>query len=647
MRYLMTLGAALAVILLLSAALACGGNGGDDDRRGDDARTAENLSPDDPEFRATVDAAQARIGATRTAREAAVASGQGDRPAPTDTPAAAPIAVSTRPRPMPTIAPPTPTPGAPAAGPANYELSAVRNWDYANQEDPAATARISSIGWIADGLQSAGEFNAAEYLVNIAIDAPDTLNAILDAHAVAQRLGPLDLPALLSLQRMAQNRPQRLAQLTAAPWFRDGLTETEAAIVAILYGRAGFQSPEFDDIVGDPNILNVVVSATAGAGAVGGSGAVPVVVIRSGPPPPGSPVLAAAQIAVPVYEEMFQAPLPTPAIIIHITPFVAGFAAGTNYQTHITLKPEIDAGERPDFARHAVFHEIAHYYLYARPGWYAEGGADFAASYAEYATRGAPIAATNSPCAGAASISELERRLPDDDDDNGGGGANDPDDAGLWRCNYALGERLLLALYRELGEERFLQGWRALYAELIQQPGYPSQRKFAADDLRIAWLRAGGMTAQPALEHIWDQWYRGSADRAVAAPPDTTPVDPYLPAVQGYIDAAYIALNQMGEPVTSFPARDVDDFVYLTLEYSYSYAGAPQELTFEVAEYYQDGFSAGGRSLTVTMEPQHIGGTQWVSVGPSPPASWAPGRYWVYVYEGGRKIAEVSFEVTP
>lgn len=642
----MTLAAALSLILLLSAALACGGNGDDDDGRDDDAPTTSDLTPDDPQFQATIDAALARIAATRTARDAAVA-GRPDNPLPpTNTPPSPPIAMPTRPRPMPTISPPTPTPGAPAAAPANYELSAVRNWDYADQEDPAATARISSIGWIADGLQSAGEFNAAEHLVNIAIDAPETLNAILDAHAVTQRLGPLDLPALLSLQRMAQNRPQRLAQLTAAPWFRDGLTETEAAIVAILYGRASFQSPEFDDIVRDPNILNVTVSATAGAGAVGGSGAVPVVVIRSGPPPPASPVLAAAQIAVPVYEEMFQAPLPTPAIIIHITPFVAGVAAGTNYQTHITLKPEIDAGARPDFARHAVFHEIAHYYLYARPAWYAEGGAELAASYAEYATRGAPIAATNSPCAAAASLSELERRLPDDDT-SAGSGADDPDDAGLWRCNYALGERLMLALYRELGEERFLQGWRALYSELTRQPGYPSQRKFVADDLRIAWLRAGGMTAQPTLEHIWDQWYRGTADRAIAAPPDTTPVDPSLPSVQGYIDDAYIALNQLGEPVTSFSARDVASFVYLTLEYSYSYAGAPQQLTFEVAEYYQDGFSAGRRTLSVEMEPQHIGGTQWVSVGPSPPASWAPGRYWVYVYEGGRKIAEVTFEVTP
>ena len=81
---------------------------------------------------------------------------------------------------------------------------------------------------------------------------------------------------------------------------------------------------------------------------------------------------------------------------------------------------------------------------------------------------------------------------------------------GLWQCNYFLGERLMLALYRQLGEERFLQGWRELYGELARDPSYPSQRDFTETEIRVAWLRAGGMTMQPKLEHVWDQWYRGT-----------------------------------------------------------------------------------------------------------------------------------------
>ncbi len=621
MRYYLLL---LCATLLLTTAFACGG----DDEPPAAATPAPAANPDD--FQATIDAALARIAATKAFSGAAT-----QLPAATPTPTMGRPTVDAAGRPAPTPPAATPAPSVDSSS-SVYDLAEIRNWEYAGQNAASAVARIRSIGWIVDGLQTVDEFNAAERLVNIAIDAPDTLDILLDNHTLSEGLKPLDLPALLSLQRLAQNRPERLAPLTAAGWFRDGLTPDEAAIVAVLYDRSRFESPEFDDIVSDPESLEV----TMGEARNGAGESVPIAVIRSGGVPAGSPVLATARMAVPVYEEMFAAPLPTPAIVFHITPYVAGTLAGTNYQTHITLKPEIDRNEQPDSGGHLVFHEIAHYYLYAEPEWYAEGGAEFAASYARKATQGAPIAATNSPCAAAASLSEVERRTPDDRREA-------QSDADLWRCNYSLGERLLLSLYRELREERFLQGWRALYAELRREPSYPAQRDFSETDLRVAWLRAGGMAGQPALEHIWDQWYRGSADRAIATPPDTEPVDAALPAINGRIDDAYIALQQLGGPVSSFSANEVAGWVYLTLEYSYALSDGPQELELAVVEYYQDGFTYRRRNQTVTLKPEHIGGTQWVSVGPTPPRRWAPGQYWVSVHAGGRKVAEVGFEVTP
>ena len=629
MRYYLLL---LCAALLLTTAFACGG---DDESPAAPATPAPAPNPDD--FQATIDAALARIAATRAFSAAA-----SQLPAATATPAPTmgrpTVGAAGRPSPTPPAA--TPAPSVDSSS-SVYDLTEIRNWEYAGQNAASAVARIRSIGWIVDGLQTVDEFNAAERLVNIAIDAPDTLDILLDNHTLSEGLKPLDLPALLSLQRLAQNRPERLAPLTAAGWFRDGLTPAEAAIVAVLYDRSRFESPEFDDIVSDPESLEVTMGETRN----GAGESVPIAVIRSrddddGDVPAGSPVMATARMAVPIYEEMFAAPLPTPAIVFHITRDVVGMAAGTNYQTHITLKPEIDRNEQPDFGRHTVFHEIAHYYLYAEPEWYAEGGAEFAASYARKATQGAPIAATNSPCAAAASLSEVERRTPGDRREA-------QSDADLWRCNYSLGERLLLSLYRELGEERFLQGWRALYAELRREPSYPAQRDFSETDLRVAWLRAGGMAGQPALEHIWDQWYRGAADRAIVAPPDAGPVDTALPAINGRIDDAYIALQQLGGPVTSFSANEAAGWVYLTLEYSYALSDGPQELELAVVEYYQDGFTYRRRNQTVTLKPEHIGGTQWVSVGPTPPRRWAPGQYWVSVHAGGRKIAEVGFEVTP
>ena len=605
----------IVVIVLVGAVLACGDGESDADRYA----------------QATIEAAIARIASTAATNE----------PSPDAPTAIAPTAAPTiaTPTDAPTVTSPAvptntllPTPTLPAV----HEITEVRNWQFAEQSAPDVVDTVRAVDWIADGLQNATEFNAAERLLNIGILAPETLDTLLDSHTVGSRLTAFDLPALLSLQRMAQDRPERLAQLTKEPWFRDGLTDSEAAIVAALYERSRFVSPEFDTIVANPESLNVEIrTATNRAG-----GAVPIAILRSGTIPADSQVMSTSRLAVPLMEDMFDAPFPMPAIVIHITEYVSGVAAGTNYQTHITLKPAIDANEIPEFAVHSVLHEIAHYYLYSNPIWYAEGGADFAASYARNVASGTPIEATNSPCAAAVSLSELEFRLPADP------GVNE-EDADLSRCVYSLGERLILALYRHLGEERFLQGWREPYQTLAAQPTYPVDYDFPEVELRVAYLRTGGRLMQPELEHIWDQWYRGTASTIVEGVPDPTPPDPSLASVNGRIDSAHVSLTQFGSATDSFSVSEQQGWVFLNLEYSYQVPSGAEKRTWELVEYYQDGYAYSRRSVDVDFEAQYAGGTRWLSLGPTPPHRWAPGRYWAYVYEDGRKIAEVEYEVTP
>ena len=67
----------------------------------------------------------------------------------------------------------------------------------------------------------------------------------------------------------------------------------------------------------------------------------------------------------------------------------------------------------------------------------------------------------------------------------------------------------------------------------------------------------------------------------------------------------------------------------------------------EIVEYFEDGFEFRRRSDKLTAEDRYIGGTSWWSVGLPPSRKWYPGRYWVYVYAGERKVAEVQYEVTP
>ena len=590
-----------------------------------DASATESPEVD---LQATIDAALARVAASSETVATPTAIPSATAPQPT-APSAAP---TDTPRPEPP-AKPSPTPNA---QPPAYQLSEVRNWDYARQSAPPVAVRIASLDWVADGLQDKYEFNAVERLVNVGIGNSEVLDTILDAHLQGRSPEPLDLPALLSLQRMAQDTPKHLERLHGADWFRDGWTDAEAAIVAILYDRSLFQSPEFDAILADPSTLTVELGTTQNLAGE----PVPIAIARSGPAPPTSPVMAVAQLAVPLFEEMFAAPFPTPAIVIHVTDYVIGTAGGSNEQTHVTLLTKIDQSAEPGSDAHLIYHEIAHYYLYAEPTWYAEGGADFAASYVLRNTTGSALEPTNYPCGYAGNLAELELRSPDDPREA-------QNDADLYRCNYFLGERLLMALYHQLGEERFLSGWRELYARLARDPSYPSQQEFSETDIRVEWLRAGGMQMQPDLEHIWDQWYRGRASTVVEGVPDPAPADPTLPTVNGRVDQAYVALSVDGNPIHRFSASDVEGWVYLTLKYSYSISGDPRQLEFELVEYFQDGFTNNRRRVSVQFESQFAGGTQWLSVGPTAPLRLGAGHYWIYVYESGRKIAEVQFEVTP
>ena len=205
----------------------------------------------------------------------------------------------------------------------------------------------------------------------------------------------------------------------------------------------------------------------------------------------------------------------------------------------------------------------------------------------------------------------------------------------------------MLTLYNRLGEEKFLQGWRELYGTLTQTPAYPSEHDFEEGELRVAWLRAIGQHNQPELEQIWERWYRGAASFVVEGAPDPSPTDPGLPAVNGRIGRAYIVLSPDGPAVNAFSASDVTGWAYLTLEYSQRMEGSAKELTLEIVEYFEDGLPYSRHNVVIDFEPQHSGGTQWISLGPQPGQRWAPGRYWAYVYEGGRKVAEIEYEVTP
>ena len=152
-------------------------------------------------------------------------------------------------------------------------------------------------------------------------------------------------------------------------------------------------------------------------------------------------------------EAFMDEPLPINYVGVLFENAVVGSAAGTNFGTHIAIRPKFDiddGSQAADFTGHVIAHEVAHYYWSGNDDWVDEGAADFLASISERARTGQPLEATNHPCAVASSINALARF-----DTN-----RDPD---AFDCNYALGERLFLDMYGSLDENRFKRGFGTLY----------------------------------------------------------------------------------------------------------------------------------------------------------------------------------------
>ena len=67
----------------------------------------------------------------------------------------------------------------------------------------------------------------------------------------------------------------------------------------------------------------------------------------------------------------------------------------------------------------------------------------------------------------------------------------------------------------------------------------------------------------------------------------------------------------------------------------------------ELVHYYEDGFEFIRSSVTFTAYGYSTGNSWWLQVGQSPSNPWAPGEYRLHVYNEGRKLVELEYEVTP
>ena len=547
---------------------------------------------------------------------------------------------------------PTPTPDL-----SSVAFGDLINGRYLEQEQPRAANTIKSLPWIADGLTESEAAGAGE-LVNLAAFHPDIFFVIAgyawvaedvagrhrtrlveNLRAIAQQdaasallvsgmpflrtLEPPDFAAVESLSQLAFFDPAALRRILSHPTLRNGIDDNWAKIVTLLHG-VNRTNPTLLDTLLDPEMVTLEESVVQ----LPQSGETRLVIVRTGPGARRSMELL--EHSVRIAELFMAAPLPTNYVAVLYETAVAGAFDGTNFGTHIAILPryDVDDGSRDaELAGHIIAHEVAHYYWNGNANWVDEGASDFMASVSEFARIGKTVSISNPPCSMARFIQNLET-------------LNLTPESRGFECNYSLGDRLFVDLYLNMDFSTFQRGFINLY-----------QASLAADDADDRDGTSVGIDQvrqafpDDNSQAVIGRWYNGAAPYDNRA--DTGPVDPDLPDINGRIDAAYISAAENGPALSRFSASETGSVVWLNLEFSYQFDAGSRETALEVTEYYQDGFIYRRHNADLRVESHYNGGTQYYSVGPIPPERWTPGRYWVYVYNKGRKVAEVAFEVTP
>ena len=259
-----------------------------------------------------------------------------------------------------------------------------------------------------------------------------------------------DAPAMESLRRLEGNNTARFLEVMSHPTLRDGITDEEAKIVALLWGTNTYKPEYVDDLLTQSGIF--VEEKTIQLPL---SGEVLLAVFRHRDQV--TPSIDYLEHSVTFMEEIMANPLPVNYVALFFTDAIPEDVGGKFFRTHIGAKPDYDLVGATRWKRRtdtpfAIAHEVAHYYWRGNKwDWTDEGLAVFLATLSENRRTGFPVEARKRPCSSAATIGELEAMFSEETGTEGSS------------CNYPLGEAIFLDLYHSLGEDTFSQGLRRLY----------------------------------------------------------------------------------------------------------------------------------------------------------------------------------------
>ena len=247
--------------------------------------------------------------------------------------------------------------------------------------------------------------------------------------------------------------------MTSQPWFRDGLTSEESALVTVLPQLVYDRSDMYRRLLEARYTRSGVVSLPL-------AGNVNVWIVRNTPFEPELDTLARIAESASIIETFIGAPFPTSDVVLLVGDERTGdnqrvsprSPPGLNYGSHITA-PRHDHQTADEFIQ-LVTHELAHYYGYDTV-WFNEAVAEFLEAYVSDATGLKPISETSaevaeradSSCRVARGFVNIRHSLYAD---------QTIFKSRIRECTYLLGQEFLLQTYEAIGADALSAAIRAL-----------------------------------------------------------------------------------------------------------------------------------------------------------------------------------------
>ena len=392
--------------------------------------------------------------------------------------------------------------------PASYYLGEIES------KYPAIAQAMSEFPWLANGITD-DERWALDHILAIAEADLGTATSVVNLPLFNGEDRSLHRDFSASVRVFLIDEPDPWNQIIDRPWFQDGLTDEEAALLVVLSQVIEHQGGLFLDLIQDSRLRSETVSLP--------SGQVNLFTVRR--PVLGQPndtVFQWLRTGIETIEDFMGSPWVKTDVILYLEPDFPAvsdlFEAGFNAGTHIVIKT--DPAE-PQF-QGTLHHELAHYYFHGRnfPEWFREGAAEFLESYTLHSSENARLRSRYNAAqrnvaryCSPSGVSNVVQWLEPPPDPTGirlvGEGLR-----GLHDCHYPLGESFLLGMYDALGHEVVSTSLRELY-----DSGESSGSPATEDEIYQAFLSNTPSERQDQFRDLYSRLHGGP-------PPGWTPTGP-------------------------------------------------------------------------------------------------------------------------